>query len=249
VSPTSGVISESWNVYKTHWRHLLPIAFVVYLAVALLGALLALLLTWVGAILAAFISLVALFWLQAALVKAVEDIRDGRADLSLGETFEAARPHLAAVIVAGILAALGIVIGLILLIVPGLILLTIWAVIIPVIVLENKSAGESFGRSRELVRGYGWGVFGVIVLTVLLLIGFQIVLSLILSPLADWLQGFISNIVSGTLTAPFIAVVLTLLYFRLRAAKEPVAAGAAEPTQQPPGQSLPDDRPPRSTPA
>jgi hypothetical protein len=223
VSPTSGVIGESWNVYKTHWRHLLPIAFVVYLTVGVLGALLAAVLTWVGAIIAAFISLVALFWLQAALVKAVEDIRDGRADLSLSETFESARMHLTAVLVAGVLAALGIILGLILLIVPGLFLLTIWAVIIPVIVLENKSAGESFSRSRELVRGYGWGVFGVIVLTVLLLIGFQIVLSLILSPLADWLQGFISNIVSGTLTAPFIAVVLTLLYFRLKAAKEPAA--------------------------
>jgi hypothetical protein len=219
--PTSGVIGESWNLYKTHWRHLLPIAFVVYLAVALLGALLAALLTWLGAIIAAFISLVALFWLQAALVKAVEDVRDGRADLSLGETFETARPHLAAVLVAGILAALGIVIGLILLIIPGLILMTLWAVIIPAIVLESRSAGESFGRSRELVRGNGWGVFGVIVLTILLLIGVSIVLSLILSPLADWLQGFVSQIVSGTLTAPFIAVVLTVLYFRLRAAKEP----------------------------
>src|SRR5262245_50876786 len=99
MSPTSGVISESWNAYKTHWRHLLPIAFVVYLAVAVLGALLVSVLTWVGAILAAFISLVALFWLEAALVKAVEDIRDGRADLSLSDTFEAARPHLGSVIV------------------------------------------------------------------------------------------------------------------------------------------------------
>ena len=254
MSPTSGVIGESWTVYKTHWRHLLPIAFVVYLTVAVLGALLVAILTWVGAIIAAFISLVALFWLQAALVKAVEDIRDGRADLSLSETFEAARPHLAAVLVAGILAALGIVIGLILLIVPGLILLTIWAVIIPVIVLENKSAGESFGRSRELVRGYGWGVFGVIVLTILLLIGFQIVLSLILTPLADWLRGFISNIVSGTLTAPFIAVVLTLLYFRLHDAKEPAAAPAPTTPAEAPAADAPSEKtspeePPPATPA
>jgi hypothetical protein len=247
MSPTSGVIGESWSAYKAHWRHLLSISFVVYLAVALLGALLVALLTWVGAILAAFISLVALFWLQAALVKAVEDIRDGRADLSLGETFESARPHLPAVLVAGILAALGIVIGLLLLIVPGLFLLTIWAVIIPVIVLENKSAGESFSRSRELVRGHGWGVFGVIVLMILLLIGFQIVLSLILSPLADWLRGFVSQIVSGTLTAPFIAVVLTLLYFRLvAAAGQAVPVAPATPAAEPPAEMPPEEPPPAS---
>jgi phosphate/sulfate permease len=58
---------------------------------------------------------------------------------------------------------------------------------------------------------------------ILLLIGFQIVLGLVLTPLADWLQSFVAQIVSNTVTAPFIAVVLTLLYFRLRAAKEPAA--------------------------
>ena len=170
---------------------------------------------WFGAILAAIISLVAFFWLQAALVKAVDDVRDGRADLSLGDTFEQAREKLSSVAVAAILAGLGIVVGLVLLIVPGLVLMTWWAVIIPVVVLEKKSAGEAFTRSRELVRGNGWGVFGVIVLMLLLLIGFEIVLSLVLSPLADWLRSFVSQIVSGTLTAPFVATVLTLLYFRL----------------------------------
>jgi hypothetical protein len=233
MSPTSGVIGEAWALYKAHWRHLLTFSFIVYLAVAVIGALLAAALTWLGALLAALLSLVAVFWLQAALVKAVDDVRDGRADLSLGETFAAAQEHLTAVIVAGLLAAIGIAVGLILLIVPGLVLMTWWAVIIPTIVLENKSAGESFSRSRELVRGYGWSVFGVIVLVILLLIGFQIVLGLILTPLADWLQSFVSQIVSGTLTAPFIAVVLTLLYLRLRAAKEPTATPAPTPTPPP----------------
>jgi hypothetical protein len=228
MSPTSGVIGEAWVLYKRHWRHLLTFSFAVYVTVAVIGALLTAALTWLGAILAAFVSLVAVFWLQAALVKAVDDVRDGRADLSLGETFAAARAHLGAVVVAGILASIGIVLGLILLIVPGLVLMTWWAVIVPTIVLENRSAGESFTRSRELVRGYGWGVFGVIVLVLLLFIGFQIVLGLVLTPLADWLQSFVSQIVSGTLTSPFIAVVLTLLYFRLRGAKEPPAT--PEPT-------------------
>lgn len=223
MSATSGVIGEAWRLYKAHWRHLVTFSFVVYVAVALIATLLTLLLTWVGAIIGAIVSIVALFWLQAALVKAVDDVRDGEANLSLGETFSQAREHLGSVAVAAILAGLGIVLGLILLIVPGLVLMTWWAVIIPVVVLEKRSAGEAFGRSRELVRGHGWGVFGVIVLVILLLIGFNIVLSLLLSPLADWLQSFVSQIVSGTLTAPFIAIVLTLLYFRLRQAKEPVA--------------------------
>jgi hypothetical protein len=53
------------------------------------------------------------------------------------------------------------------------------------------------------------------------------VLGIVLTPPADWLQNFVSNIVSGTLTAPFIALTWTLLYYRLRQAK---AAAAGPPT-------------------
>jgi Membrane domain of glycerophosphoryl diester phosphodiesterase len=216
-------------MYKAHWRTLLPIAFVVYLALAVINLLLVATLTWLGAILGTIVALVGVFWLQGALVRAVEDVRDGRADLSLGETFERVRPQLASIVVGGLLAAIGILIGLVLLIVPGLVLLTWWVLVIPVIVLEELRAGEAFTRSRELVRGHGWRVFGVIVLTLLIVIGFGIVLSLLLLPVSDWLRSFVSNVVSGTLVAPFIALTWTLLYYRLRAAKEP-----AEPETPPP---------------
>jgi hypothetical protein len=218
------VIGEAWSLYKTHWRHLLPISFVVYVGLAIVGSLLAAVLGWLGAVIAALIALVGLFWVQGALAAAVEDIRDGRADLSLGETFDRVRPQLGSIIVAGLLASLGIFFGLVLLIVPGLLLMTWWVVIIPVVALERTPAGSSFGRSRELVRGYGWNVFGVIVLTILALLAFEIVLSIVLSPLSDWLQSLVSNVVSGTLTAPFIALVWTLLYFRLLQAKSAAAA-------------------------
>jgi hypothetical protein len=58
------------------------------------------------------------------------------------------------------------------------------------------------------------------------LIGFAIVLGIVgsaLSPMADWLRSFLSFVISGTLTAPFVALVWTLLYFRLKQAKEPDA--------------------------
>jgi hypothetical protein len=222
-------------MYKAHWRHLLPISFVVYLAVALLSVLLvAILANWLAALLATAISLVAIFWVQGALVRAVDDVRDGRADLSISDTFERVQPQLGAIIVGGVLAGLGIFLGLVLLIVPGLFLMTIWALIIPVIVLEQTSAGEAFGRSRELVRGYGWGVFGVIVLAILLLIAFSIVLGIVLAPFDEWIRSFLSNVISGTLTAPFIALTWTILYYRLRGAKEGAAQAAPAPAAPPP---------------
>src|SRR3954449_12777533 len=215
MNPLSGVLSEAWTLYKRHARHLLTLAFVVYIVASLIEAVLTGLLGVFGALLAAIVSLVAAFLLQAALVKAVDDVRDGTADLSLSDTLNAARPHIGRVAGASILAGIAIGIGLILLIAPGLYLMTIWCLIVPLIVLEGAGVGDAFTRSRALVRGHGWQVLGVIVLVFLLLLGVSIVLGLILAALPDSVQQFISSIVTGTLTAPYIALVLTLSYFRL----------------------------------
>src|SRR6516225_8995723 len=85
MSPLSGVLDEAWQMYKAHAKHLLAIAFVIYLAAAVIAALLALAGT-AGALLGLIVEIVAAFLLQAALVKAVQDVRDGRADLSIGAT-------------------------------------------------------------------------------------------------------------------------------------------------------------------
>jgi hypothetical protein len=204
-------------MYKAHARHLLTIAFVIYVAAAIVEALLAGLLGVFGAFLAAIVSIVAAFLLQAALVKAVEDVRDGRVDLSLSETLQAARPAVGRVAVASILAGIAIGIGLVLLIAPGLYLLTIWCLIVPVIVLERAGVGAAFERSRQLVSGHGWQVFGTLILVFLLLLVTSLVISLVLAALPDAARSLISGIVSGTLVSPFLALVLTLGYFRLLA--------------------------------
>lgn len=224
--PTSGVISEAWDLYRRHASHLIPVAAVVYVGIAIITFLLVLLMSVVGALIAAVLSIIGIFWVQGALTRAVQDIRDGRADLSVGETFRSVQDKIGAIGGASVLAGIGIAIGLILLIVPGLFLMTIWALIVPAIVLENIRALESFGRSREIVRGNEWNVFGVVVLTFLVLFAFGLVLSLILSPLDASVQNFLSNVVSGTLTAPFVALTWTLVYYRL--------AGPTAPEQPPP---------------
>ena len=229
MSPTQ-ILGEAWALYRAHWRHLLPIAFVVYVLLSLLVLLLASLLGWLGIVAGVFVSLAGVFWLQGALVIAVEDIRDGRADLSIRDTLSRLQPRLNTLAVAGLLAAVGITIGLALLLAPGLFLATIWALIVPAIVLEGRSILEAFGRSRELVRGNGWNVFGLIVLTLLVVIGAGIVvgllLAIVLSPLPEWLEQYVGDVVTNTLFAPFAALAFTLAYSRLRDVREPVAAPA-----------------------
>ena len=219
MNPLSGVLGEAWRMYRAHAVHLLTIAFVIYLVAAVIAALLALAGGFVGVLLASIVELFAAFLLQAALVKAVQDVRDGRADLSLGETVSAATPYIWPVAGASILAGIAITIGLILLIAPGLFLITIWAVIVPVIVIERSGAIPSFGRSQQLVRGNGWHVFGTLVLVFVILLVVDTVLGLIFAALPVLLRNGLSTVISGTLVAPFLALVVTLIYYRLSAAQ------------------------------
>ncbi len=237
MSPLSGVLGEAWAMYRRHAAHFILISFVIYLAVAVVTALL----SWGAGTLGAFVGLIfsvfGMFLLQAALVKAVQDVRDGRVDLDLKATISAALPYVGPAAVAGILASIGIAIGFVLIIVPGLILLTFWSLIVPWIVIGGAGAFESFGRSWRTVRGYGWNVFGTFVLVFLILIVGEIVLSTILLALPYGWRSFIANVVAGTLVAPFTATVVTLIYYRLAAAH----GEAAEPgmTADGPGYGAP----------
>jgi hypothetical protein len=220
------VLGEAWALYRRHFAHFILISFVIYLVVAVITALLSLAAGSWGAFLGLLLTLFAMFLLQAALVKAVQDVRDGRVDLDLGQTVRAALPYVGAVTIAAILAGIGIAIGLALFIIPGLILLTFWSMIVPCIVIGGAGAIESFTRSHRTVRGYAWNVFGTLVVVALLLFAAEIVIGLIFLALPYAWRNFIADVVAGTLVAPFLAVVVTLVYYRLTAAH----GGAAEPS-------------------
>jgi hypothetical protein len=229
MSPLTGVLAEAWDLYRRFAGHFLLIAFVIYVITAALVALLSLA-GVAGAIIGAIISFAATYVVQASLIKAVQDVRDGRVDLDLSETVRAAGPYILPVIGASILAAIGIAIGFFLLIVPGFILLTFWSLIVPFIVLGSSGVFESFGKSMRTVRGYAWRVFGTYVLVFLILIAWAIVFGFVLGLLPLWLRSFVNDVVSGTLIAPFLALVATLIYYRLIAAHsgEPYTATGPE---------------------
>ena len=233
MNPLSGVLDEAWRMYKTFAKHLLAIAFIIYLIAAIITALLALAGGTIGILLGSLVSIVAAFVLQATLVKAVQDIRDGHADLSIGQTVSEALPYIGSVALASILAGVAITIGLILLIVPGLFLITIWAVIIPVIIVERSGALASFRRRRELVRGRAWHVFGTLVLVYIIMLVANIVLGIIFSALPHVLGQGLSSVISGTLISPFLAIVVTLVYYRLVGTSAPAAGGDPWAYQQP----------------
>ena len=92
MSPLSGVLNEAWTLYKRFFSHFVVISFVIYLVIAIVTALLTLAAGGWGVFIGGLLSLFGVFLLQAALVKAVQDVRDGRVDLDLRATLEAALP-------------------------------------------------------------------------------------------------------------------------------------------------------------
>ena len=160
------VISRTFGIYADQASVLLPAAAVVFVVVGIIDAVLvaiAPVLLLIGFIL----SLVAVTLFTGMVVELVADVQDGRRDATVGQLLNAATPVLGQLILVGILAGIGITIGFILIIIPGLILITIWSVAAPVVVLERPGAVKALGRSRELVKGNGWQVFGVIVVLVI----------------------------------------------------------------------------------
>jgi hypothetical protein len=227
MNPLAGVLGESWQLYRTYARHLLTIAIIVYVIAAVVSAVLELTGGIFGALLGFLVTIVAWFLLTAALVKAVQDVRGGTVNLSVGQTLSAVAPMIGPVAIAAILAAVTISFGFAILIIPGLLLLTAWFMIVPAIVLEGTGPLDSFGRSWQLVRSYFWNAFGIVVMVCLILFVANLVIGLIFSPLPHFLGNFLSSAISGTLVAPFMVVVSTLMYFRLSGAPVGTAAGTS----------------------
>lgn len=211
-----GVIRRVFHIYVDQASVLMPAAAVVFVFTGIIATLL------VAAspglvLIALLIDLVAGTLFTGMVVELVADVQDGRRDASPGQLLRAVTPVFGQLILVGIVAAIGIVIGFVLIIVPGLILITIWSVAAPVVVLENPGVFAALRRSRELVRGNGWQVFGVI-LVLYIVVG---AVSIIIEGAAESAgsgAGIVVRVIVGVLTAPLSALAASVLYFELRGA-------------------------------
>jgi hypothetical protein len=227
-----GTLSQIFSTYGAQAGVLLPVAFALFLVVAVVNGIIAG--SFILFPLGLAVSVVAGTLYQGMVVGLVRDVQDGRRDSSIQDLIDAAWPVVLPLIGVGILAGIAIGIGFLLLIVPGLILLTIWAVIAPVVVVEHSGVIDAFGRSRELVRGNGWQVFGVIFVVFII----TAIASLILGAIGAGISGglgmqIVVNLIATTLTAPIAALAAATIYFRLLALREDAAAVGPPPPAPP----------------
>lgn len=222
ISPGS-VVSRIWDIYRDQFGVLFGTALVLYA----IQFVVYLLLSGVTGIVIAVLFWALIVLYQGMVVKLVQDVQDGRRDHSVGDLLRSVSPVFWPLVAVSILFGIGVGIGFVLLIIPGLILMVIWSVVAPVTVLERPGVFAAFGRSRELVRGNGWNVFGVIVLVFLAVVVVSIAAGLASAPLGSVGRALVQWAVNAAL-APVTALSASVLYFALRGQPtDPVGSSTA----------------------
>ena len=209
-----GVVNETFSIYGQNAAVLIGSSIVVIGAIGLVAGVLQAEGGIVLALLAGVIQLAGTALYTGFVVRLVEDVRDGKRDQTVGDLFSSATPAILALICFGILFGIGVTIGFVLLIVPGLILITFWSVGAPAIVVEGAGPIEAFGRSWRLVRGDAWSVFAALLVILLIVVAIGVVLGVIATPISDG-ATVVASVVSNVITAPIFAIAVSTMYFDL----------------------------------
>jgi hypothetical protein len=221
-------LRDAFAIYRDQAGTLLPVAFWLFLVASVVEELTldVLALFWLGIV----VSLTFGTLYQGMVVGMVKDVQEGGRETSVGDLMRSVLPVLWRLIGAGFLLALGIAGGLLLLIVPGLYLLAVWAVVAPVIVVERRRVFDAFGRSRQLVRDNGWPVLGAVLTAFVIAAAATLLLISIAESLANGpLVRIVFSALAATVTAPIGALVASVLYFRLLGIDSSASAAAETP--------------------
>jgi hypothetical protein len=249
------VFNRIFELYTSQASVYLPAALILYIPLALVtGAVLSGTGGLFVLLLIVALGFVTAFIYQGLVVRSVQDLQDGQRDLSIGELFRSVLPVLGTLIVVGIVGGIAIGIGFLLLIVPGVILVTIWAVVAPAVVIEGKGF-DAFGRSYALTRGNFWQVLAVIVVLFVVQFIIQRIFGAIGGGISDSLFAYaIFTLIGNVIVAPLSALASAVMYFELVGlqGQAPVAAATGAPSAPgsapPPPPAAPPPPPPEQPP-
>jgi hypothetical protein len=215
------IVDASFQLYKAHFGDLLVISALLLVPPALITALVPTSFQPViqfGGNIMFLVCQGAVAVLVAAAVESDQRLSAGQAIRELGT-------GTANVIAVSIMAGILVMLGLILLIVPGIIALAWTMVSTPVVAVEELTSWSALKRSRELVRGHIGHVLGTMalswVIVLVLVIGSALAMGLVFGVFG--LAGRLSNLIGGLFIvplAPLIGVTMTLLYYDLRVRAE-----------------------------
>ena len=177
-------------------------------------------------------SLLAILFSQGATILAVKDLYLGRGT-SIADSFRRTRAEIGPIFGTGLLSGLAVMIGMILLVVPGIFILCRLLISIPVLLTEGRGPRDSLSRSWDLTKGSAGRAFVIFLLYMVIVFGLTLLLVSPFSALAV-LAGiknpgmmrfwtFMTDLggrVVSTLVSPILLISSSVFYFDLRVRKE-----------------------------
>jgi len=190
---------------------------------------------WLGSFISALIGLAIVggivSWVIGSIatgmvVKSASDvIEKGAGDLQ--ESFSFTMSKLPSLLVASIITSILTLVGILLLVIPGIILTIIFSLVVPAIIIEQKGAFHSLGRSNKLVSNRWLKTFALLIVIGLIIIVISLITGFVLLPRDVYLAGptfgngaafairmIISSIV-GSFVSPILPLAETLLYYSM----------------------------------
>jgi hypothetical protein len=160
--------------------------------------------------------------IAAICIYALHQIAGGERP-SAGQVFVAGFEAFTPLFGAVALAAAGIALGFVALIVPGIYLAVRWFFVPQTVVIERARGPAALTRSGEVVQGFWWRTFGLVLLANLAVAIPGLLLITPFTALAEssdravW--ALVGSAVTTSVTTPFVALYATLLYYDLCARK------------------------------
>ncbi|WP_374657984.1 YciC family protein [Phenylobacterium sp.] len=166
--------------------------------------------------------------LQATIVRVAVSTLNGQSASAFAEMRKSI-PFIAPLLGLGLLVGLGVMLGTMLLIVPGVILMIMWSVAAPAFVVERIGVFDSLSRSRNLTRGHRWRIFGLFVAYLAVYFAAALVLGGVAvafsfaggagaSAIASVVGDALASVIGGVISSAGAAAI----YYELRAIKEGV---------------------------
>jgi len=155
------------------------------------------------------------------IVKYSSDIFEGRPS-NLAVSFRVVIFKIFSLLSASFITGLLVILGLILLVIPGIIMAVVFSLTIQVIIIEGAGVFESLRRSRELAAKGWWQVFSVLAYTFFLTVIAGVIGEMLCSLLITteiYFKLIITSIIMS-IAKPLQPVALTYLYYSLSAGRK-----------------------------
>jgi hypothetical protein len=140
--------------------------------------------------------------------------------VNLGDSLRVGLTRVIPIILLAIVMGFLLMLGMIALVVPFFILLTMWWVATPACVVERTGPWTSLKRSAALTKGHRWKVFGTLLLLFVVNVVVSQILEVVLVLVKSDILSIFARLIWAALYGAYNAIAVVMTYHDLRVAKE-----------------------------